>query len=164
MAEVSKSYLAQIAERARNSLARIREEQSNTMHRATAIVEVWGSAFAAGWLHGRKGLMPTLFGIPYDLLGALAFHVVGFSGAAKGAADHLHNVANGLGAYYAGGLGAALGQKMRKDAGEYKGVPYTDDEAKALKGQVRTVVAGLPYGQVPYGAMVPQHQTVGLHY
>jgi hypothetical protein len=82
MAEVSKTYLQDLAERARNRVASFRREQEKTINRATAIVEIWGSSFAIGWLHGRKGIMPTLFGVPYDALGAVAAYVVAFSGMA----------------------------------------------------------------------------------
>jgi hypothetical protein len=148
MAEVSKTYLQDLAERARNRVASFRREQEKTINRATAIVEIWGSSFAIGWLHGRKGIMPTLFGVPYDALGAVAAYVVAFSGMAKGAEDHVLNIGHGLGAYYAGNLGAALGQKMRKESPDWQGGKiYTEEEAKKLGGQVRVVVAGAP--QIP---------------
>jgi hypothetical protein len=166
MAEVSKSHLADIAARASARLRSIREEQKVSIDRAMAVVEIWGTSFALGWFHGRKGFMPTLFGIPYDALGAGLAYVVAFSGAAKGAEDHVMNIGHGAGAYYAGNLGAQLGQKMRKETPDWRGgIAYTEDEAKKLGGQVRTIVSGLPQNtHQPYYGGRPQSQPVGLHY
>lgn len=126
----------------RTRLATFREQQKEVIADATAVIEIWGASFAAGWLHGRKGLMPTLFGVPYDALAAVACYVVAFGGMAKGAKAHVMNLGHGFGAYYAGNLGAQLGQRMRKETPEWKGTAWTEEEAKKLGGQVRNIVGG----------------------
>lgn len=143
MAEVTKTYLADMAARMRSRLAAVREAQEVTMDRAVAIIEVWGTSFALGWYHGRAGVMRTLWGVPYDAIAALIGYAVAFSGmAGKMGTEHVFNIAQGAGAYYAGNLGAQLGQRMRKDAGELKGAPMSEEDAKKIPAQVRTIVAG----------------------
>jgi hypothetical protein len=150
---ISREYISNVRAR----LARIREEQKETIESATAIVEINAASFGIGWLHGRKGLMPTLFGVPYDALAAGALYVVALGKLAGKFSAHALNFGHGFAAYYSGNLGAQLGQRMRKDSPDWKGEMLTPEAAKEMGGQARNIVAGNVhqlYGQRNAMAMV----------
>lgn len=140
---ISREHLSNIRAR----LARIREEQKETIESATAIVEINAASFGIGWLHGRKGLMPTLWGVPYDALAAGVMYVVALGKLAGKFSGHVLNLGHGFAAYYSGNLGAQLGQRMRKDSPDWKGEMLTPEAAKEMGGQARNIVAGQLYGQ-----------------
>jgi hypothetical protein len=135
---ISREHLSNIRAR----LTRFKEEQRETIESATAIVEINAASFGIGWLHGRKGIMPTLWGVPYDALLAGAAYVVALGKLAGRYSGHVLNLGHGFAAYYSGNLGAQLGQRMRKESPDWKGVALTEDEAKAAGGQARNIVAG----------------------
>lgn len=156
---VTKDYLAEQAARARGALARMRQEQAQSISDAKRVVEVGLSSFAIGYLHGRKGAMPTIAGVPYDALGGGIMVGLALVGGAGEYRDDALNVGVGLLGYYAGNLGAQLGQKMRKDSPDWKGVALSEDEGKKLHLQPRTIVAGgMPRG------FAPAHSGVTLGY
>jgi hypothetical protein len=116
-----------------------------------------GGAFGMGVLHGRKGGMPETAGIPWDAgFGFLTTGLGLFAGKwLKGAADPIIALGSGMLSYWSGSMGAQLGQSMRKNAGEFTGVAFTDDQAKTAGVQVRTVVAGPVAGAPAFGAPMP---------
>ena len=137
-------HLTSSASSAENKLERIKENEKSTMRRALVLVETNLAAGALGFVHGRKGGMPTVMGIPYDAGLAGVALLLGFSGYARGYEDHLINIGAGACAYFTGNMMANLGQRMRKNAGELRGTPWTDDEAKEKHLSVRTITAGMP--------------------
>lgn len=80
-----------------------------------------GAATAIGVVHGRKGVMPGIGPVPVDAAaGAGALVVGGLVGGRGGM--YLMDVGKGLLSYFGGSIGAQLGQRMRKNAGELTGV------------------------------------------
>jgi hypothetical protein len=149
MAEENKTGWKKLYESSKARMERFQDENKESIRYATDTIEVWGVAGALGYLHGRQGGMPKLLGIPYDLGIALAAKVVAFAGwAGKSWSADMHAIGNGAGAYYIGSVGADMGQKARKDAGEMLNRPFTEAEAKDKNVVVRNVVAG-PQQQQP---------------
>jgi hypothetical protein len=140
----------QIAQRARAKLAGIYEENAEMIRAALDTGEVLLGAGVVGYVHGRKGYVPKVLGVPVDLGSFIVGKIGGFLMTAKhvtGAAD-VHALSNGPGAYYIGSVGADMGQRALRAAKnkdgtpEAKGRPLTEAEAKDVNGDVRTIVAG----------------------
>jgi hypothetical protein len=132
-----------IADRARTRLANISQEQAHAMEQVGGTVLTFAGAGVAGYIHGRRGGMPTYFGVPLDLGLAAVGGVVGLAGWAGEFSDYVLNFTNGFGAYYVGTMAAGKGQQARKDAGEFKGKEFTADEARKENVQPRApVMAG----------------------
>ena len=159
--EVTKEYLKSVAERARSQIERVKEERKEEISKVKLIVEVGLGSFAIGWYHGRKGAMPTYFGVPMDAGAGGLLILTGFF-KFSGSEDIFH-VGLGVFSYWTGNLGAQLGQKMRKQTPDWKGTPFTTDANGNALGadgkpyspnlQVRTITAGnmrgMPYGAAP---------------
>jgi len=111
--------------------------------------EVAGTSFLFGFLHGRKGGMPETARVPWDLGTAALMHTLGFAGIGEeqDAPFHLHNVGNGALWYYTGSMGAQIGQRMRKSAGQLTG-----------KATPRTITEGQPQF---YGGAYPAGMNAG---
>lgn len=136
-----------IAERAKARLSNISKEEQKTMEHVGGTVLTYAGAGIAGYVHGRKGGMPTYFGIPLDLLVAAGGGVAGLAGWAGEYSPYILHFANGFGSYYIGTMAAGKGQQARKDAGEYKGKEFTAEEARKENVQTRApVMAGDVYG------------------
>lgn len=126
-----------------------------TVRTVVQTTEVAGTAFLFGFLHGRKGGMPETAKVPWDLGTAALMHVLGFAGVGEDqdAPWHLHNVGNGALSYYTGSMGAQIGQRMRRSAGQMKA-------PEKFVGQTpRTITEGQPQfygGAYPTGMNAAQ--------
>lgn len=136
--------------------SRIQSERTTT-RRAVDVLANNSGTFLMGLLHGRKGGMPETYGVPWDIGFGLLTMALGFGASKwlKGAADPIIALGSGFTGYFSGSMGAMLGQSMRKNAGEFTGVAFTDDQAKAAGVQVRTVVAGPVAGAPQFGVPYP---------
>lgn len=133
---------------------------------AVAVLEAGLTALGLGYVHGRKGEMPSRWKIPLDaavgaggvLLGVLGGKYIGGDKVAR----HLVALGTGGVSYFMGSLGGQFGQKARFKAKELRGPagPYlTGDEKDASTQYVgpdgkpaswrnnRTITAGFGYGQ-----------------
>lgn len=136
-----------IAERAKARLTNISSDQKQAMEHVGTTVLTYAGAGIAGYVHGRKGGMPTYFGVPLDLMVAGFGGLAGVAGWAGEYSPFVLGFANGFGAYYIGTMMAGKGQQARKDAGEYKGKEFTAEEARKENVQTRApVMAGDGYG------------------
>jgi len=138
-----------VAERLQNRIKSINAAQVETMNEVAETGLTLAGAGIAGYIHGRKGGMPTYGGIPLDLLVAGASGIVGLAGWAGGYSPWLLAFGNGWGAYYVGTLAAGKGLAARKNAKkadgtpEYLGREYTAEEQRAQGIQARApVMAG----------------------
>jgi len=137
------------ADRLKARLAKIDAQQMETMNEVAETALVLGGAAVAGYVHGRKGGMPTYAGVPLDLMVAGVAGVVGLAGWAGSYSPWLLAFGNGFGAYYIGTMAAGKGQAARKAAkkpdgsSEFLGREYTADEQRAQGVQSRApVMAG----------------------
>lgn len=128
-------------------------------------VEVAGTSFLFGFLHGRKGGMPETAKVPWDLGTAALMHVLGFAGIGAGVGGtegetdapwHMHNVGNGALAYYTGSMGAQIGQRMRKAAKNPDGTSQLTGVATP-----RTITMGS--GPNFYGSQFPSQAQPAVH-
>ena len=129
-----------IAERNKNRLATLHQQAADTMNDVAVTALTLGGAGIAGYVHGRKGGMPTYAGIPLDLLVAGVGGVVGLAGWAGGYSSWVMGLANGFGAYYVGTLAAGKGQAARKEKKEFLGREYTADEQRTNSVQSRAPI------------------------
>lgn len=165
MAEVTREYLKEQADRARASVKRIVEEQKDAIDQVFEILEVGGGAFAAGFLHGRNGAMPTYWGVPADAgIGVIGVGIgmMKFTGA-----RHVFRIGLGVFSYWTGNLGAQVGQKLRKSSPDWKGTPMQTDangqaigaDGKPIPYQVRNILAGgMPRGNNANHGFAPAYQ------
>lgn len=139
-----------IAQRARAKLDNIYEENKELVRATLDTGEVLIGSGLVGYVHGRKGYVPKYLGVPLDLGSFLIGKILAFGMTVKkvmGAAD-VHALSNGPGAYYIGSVGADMGQRALRAAKNPDGTPQaknrplTDQEAKDLSADVRTIVAG----------------------
>lgn len=96
-------------------LARVREEQAKTIHRAMVVAEVGASSFGFAWLAGRYPDM-SVVGIQPSLLAGVALVGLGMLEMGGGYEDHLVNLGAGAIATYFATLGASLGHDMKTQA------------------------------------------------
>lgn len=116
-----------------------------------------GTSLGTGILHGRKGEMPSLGPVPLDAALGFGTLLLGAAGVAgKKGSGYILDVSRGFLSYFGGSVGAQVGQKMRKTAGELTGATTGTVESGFLSG-TRTVTKGaLPEGsvQMPNGSIL----------
>jgi hypothetical protein len=148
--EKSPSEWRAMALRLQNKISNFYEENREMIRAGLDTGEVLLAAGTIGYVHGRKGYVPKVLGVPIDLGTFLVGKIGAFLMTAYKvplAAD-VHALSNGPGAYYIGSVGADMGQRALRAAKnkdgtpEAKGRPLTDAEAKDLNADVRTIVAG----------------------
>ena len=134
-------------------------------------VEASGTSLLLGYLHGRKGEMPSKANVPLDaavgfgmaVLAAVLGPKLGKSKILGGTPqDHMFNIATGSACYFSGSMGGQMGQKARLKAKELTGPQGADavrwnggDEAAQKAAALanpwrnnRTITAGVP-GAMP---------------
>lgn len=123
-----------------------------------------GTALGTGILHGRKGVMPALGPIPLDAALGAGSALLGLSGAlGKRGSGYVMDMARGWLAYFGGSIGAQVGQKMRKNAGELTGASVGTADSGFLSGS-RTITKGLESaapafrGALPGARLTPEQQ------
>lgn len=123
-----------------------------------------GTALGTGILHGRKGQMPSLGPIPLDAALGAGSALLGLSGAlGTRGSGYVMDMARGWLAYFGGSIGAQVGQKMRKTAGELTGASVGTPESGFLSG-TRTITKGMDAGAPAFrgaltqGRMTPDQQ------
>jgi hypothetical protein len=117
------------------------------LDKAITALEVAGTAFGIGVLHGRQGNVPAIAKIPLDLGLGVGLTLAGFLLDEK-IGDHLINVGLGALTYYAGSKGGAVGQNMRKNMKDAAGQPVW----KNAYVEGRSITAGLPARPVEMSA------------
>lgn len=112
---ISQSSMRDVAERGLSALRRLqslKEKGQEQMEELVGAVEVGASAYAFGFARGyfaKPGQDVEILGVPVDLAGGIALHVLAlFGGAGRYKAD-LHNFANGGLASYATTMGLKQG-------------------------------------------------------
>ena len=124
-----------------------------------------GTSLGTGIVHGRKGEMPSLGPVPLDAALGAGTLLLGLSGVAgRKGSRYLMDVSRGFLSYFGGSIGAQVGQKMRKDAGEQTGAtvgPVGADGKPTSSGYslsgTRTITKGLPEasGVIPGTNLTP---------
>jgi hypothetical protein len=130
---------------------------------AVAALESCVAAGALGYLHGRKGQMPTYGKIPLDGIVGGALALVGLFGKRVGLPESVTVHALGLGTgaltYLSGSIGGQFGQKARIKANELQGPPgayLKEGDTSAPWRNSRTITGGMPTSG-PAGAASYQH-------
>lgn len=137
-----------LAERYGNAVKKQRESYELQTRYALDTIEVGGSSFAVGYVHGRNGAMPKRLGVPLDLGAAAVLKLVAFMGWGAKYTPDVHSLGNGPLAYFLGSMGAERGQVALRAAKDKDGKPValnrplTEAEAKDRNVDVRTIVAG----------------------
>lgn len=85
-----------------------------------------------GYLHGRKGGIPAVAGMPLDAAGGAAFGLGGLALVMSGWGwgRHIAAFGTGLGSYWFGSYMADFGSRRREKAGEKLGRQLTTEEAQ----------------------------------
>lgn len=99
-----------------------------------------------GYLHGRKGGIPAVAGMPLDALGGAVFGLTGialvYSGYSWGSL--ISAFGSGMGNYWFGEYMAEFGSKRREKAGEKLNRQLTTEEAQTAGVVVRPpILAGV---------------------
>lgn len=100
-------------------LQKIKEENKEMINTVVSSTETIGTTIGLGVMEGYRGSMPKVGGMTVDVLGGVALHLLAFSPYGKGAASHLHAVANGALCYWGAGKGLKWGMdwKAKKASG-----------------------------------------------
>jgi len=109
--------LVTLAEKGKNTVAKIKEKATETMQVAVGVLEVSASSFGFGYARGRYAATDGVFaimGVPPDLLAGAVLHGLGFLGA-FGAKynEHAHNLGNGALAAFLTTKGVQYGVEAR---------------------------------------------------
>ena len=134
-------------ERAHGRLNKIKEDNHETIRDISLMAGNFGGAALIGYMHGRRGAMPTYVGVPLDVIvwgagGALAFAARSMLGDMGTSAAMGASLAGQT--YYIASVFAGVGQRMRKDAKELLGRQYTAEELAAGKYAARPVITAGP--------------------
>lgn len=128
--------------------ARKQNEQERQMDLVRTVLDT-GLTFAGlglmGYLHGRKGGIPAVGGIPVDAAGGAVLGLGGLGLVMAGyeSGRHVAAFGTGLGGYWFASYMADFGAKRREKAGERLGRELTADEARAANVVTRPpVLAG----------------------
>lgn len=97
---------------------------------------------AIGTIHGRKGVMPALGPVPLDAAVAGGALALALSGALGRATPYVVDVCKGATGYFAGSLGAQIGQRMRKKSTEGLGVTTVGSIENGWLTGTRTITKG----------------------
>jgi len=104
-------------QRAKATIANMREQGEETVGMALQTVEVGGTAFGFAYANQRYGSGEIkILGLPADLAVGIGLHVVGLFGGVGKYGDHAHNIADGALASYAARQGAVFGAKAKQSA------------------------------------------------
>lgn len=160
MSDDTRSKYKRLYESAKARFDNMKDEQKETLAVAIDSALVYGGSALIGFLHGRKGGVPVVLGMPYDVIGAGLFTMLGFWGVSEGKAWGRHSVAlgSGFGSYYVGSMFAQIGRRKRIEAKENvypADGPYnlSAEQAAAAGVQVRPAITA---GTARAG--FPQHQ------
>ena len=153
MADEKRGAWKALYERAKGQINRVRDDNRESIKDLSLMAGNFIGAAGIGFMHGRQGAMPTLIGVPIDVLawgigGGLAF------AARRSLGEYGTSMALGFGlagqTYYVASVFAGIGQKMRKDKGELLGRQYTADElAKGGFAARPVITAGPMYAGAP---------------
>jgi len=104
MSNMSMTRMHEQWERMKSQLANVREKTEEAMAHGLQAVEVVGASFAAGYANTKWGQDTggelQIKGVPADLIGFIGGHGLAFLGGAGKYGEHVHNLADGLGAAY----------------------------------------------------------------
>lgn len=92
-------------------LDRLKEKTEEMTGQVVQVVEVGAAAFGFGVIKGRWGAVEVV-GVPVDLAAGVALHVLAFTGIAGKYGEHMHSLANGALAVWAGQMGTGVGAKL----------------------------------------------------
>ncbi len=99
-----------------------------------------------GYMHGRRGGIPAIAGMPMDALGGALFGLGGialvYGGYSWGSL--VSAFGNGMGNYWFGEYAAEYGAKRREKAGERLGRELTTEEAREAGVVVRPPILAGP--------------------
>jgi hypothetical protein len=140
--------LVNLAEKGKNTVAKIKEKAAETMETAVSVLEVSAASFGFGYARGRyatTGGEFAVMGVPPDLLAGVVLHGLGFLGAFGPKYDsHAHQLGNGALAAFLTTKGVQFGVEARsKDP--------TSKYGPLLPG--KTVVGADGYPAIGAGAM-----------
>lgn len=114
--------LIQRAERAMNSLTRVKAKTEEKAGEVFRLLESVGAGLGVGALRGKYGAVEVGPGVPLELIVGVGLHAVGFLDVAGKHSEHVHNLGNSVLATWA----ALEGVRMMG------GVVLSETEAKAL--------------------------------
>lgn len=113
--------------------------KSDLIPEVVGLAEGATAALLTGVLHGRRGEMPKIPKTPIPADAAVSLLGIGFGIWApfgRNVARHTFRVVGGVVDYFTGSIGAQVGQRLRKNAGESVSIPTS-----------RTIMMGeLPQG------------------
>lgn len=130
---------------------RLKTRQQNEAERSSEMVMLaldevanYGGAALVGYLHGRRGGIPAVGGVPVDAGIAGLFGLIGWGLVLSGFTwgRTIARFGGGAGAYWVGAMFAEWGQKRREKAGEKLGRQLTTEEAQKAKVIVRPPIMG----------------------
>jgi len=134
---------------AERTLAREKLEKKQATRRIVTVMEALSVSLAFGYLHGRKGTMPSLGPVPYDAIAGFALIGLSFIPQAAAYADDCVGLGIGAACYFVGAMGGELGQRMRKTNNKVdangNAIPETAPSTNWTNTpDARTITAGPP--------------------
>lgn len=135
------------------SYERLKTRVANEQEKTTQVALVVGNSVASmlgvgiiGYMHGRRGGIPAVAGMPLDALGGALFGLGGIALVYMGysAGSVVSAFGNGMGNYWFGEYAAEFGAKRREKAGERLGRELTTEEAREAGVVVRPPILAGP--------------------